>query len=196
MPWSPHNMGPYTFGSVPQQEESTPGSIYPQPALVRPGDASTWSSSPWVYYYPDCVNRNNAQYLVVDNGTNDAQAVPAASFGPANHTTNTTPLVAPFTQEPNWPEPIEPEVIDNGVNSDENSDVDHQGREQDTQDTVFRCTRSGCTSTLKAKRSLTRHLKEKHHPGAFPCKICKKRLKRKVNLKEHMRRKHGVQVEA
>lgn len=131
MPWPPHNMDPSTFGFVPQQEESTPGSIYPHPALVRPGDASTWDSSPWVYYYPDYVNRNNTQYPVVNNGNNNPQAVPAAYFGPANHTTNTTPIVAPFTQEPNWQEPLEPEVIGNGVNSNENSDVHHQGHEQE-----------------------------------------------------------------
>ncbi|KAJ5197117.1 hypothetical protein N7449_007596 [Penicillium cf. viridicatum] len=131
MPWSSHNMVPHTFEFLPQQEESTPGSIYPQPALVRPGNASTWASSPWVYYQPDYANRNNAQFLVVNNGNNDSQAVPTTSFGPANanHTTNTTPLVAPLTREPNWQEPLEPEVIGNSVNSDKNSDVHHQGRE-------------------------------------------------------------------
>ncbi|KAJ5602875.1 hypothetical protein N7537_005831 [Penicillium hordei] len=127
-------MDPYTFEFLPQQEESIPDSIYPQPALVRPGDASTWaSSSPWVYYQPDFVDGNNSQYLAVNNGNNDAQAVPTASFGPASHTTNTTPLVAPFTQEPNWQEPLEPEGIDNSVNSvngDENPDAHRQGREQ------------------------------------------------------------------
>ncbi|KAJ9487934.1 hypothetical protein VN97_g5363 [Penicillium thymicola] len=124
-------MDPYTFEFVPQQEESTPGFISPQPALARPGDASTWGSSLWVCYQPDYVNRNNAQYLVVNNGNNDAQAVPTASFGPANYTTNTTPLVAPSTQELNWQDIFEPGVIGNGVNSDENSDVHHQRREQE-----------------------------------------------------------------
>ncbi|CAI7650324.1 unnamed protein product [Penicillium crustosum] len=189
-------MDPYTFGFVPQQEESTPGSIYPQPGLIRPGDASAWDSSPWVQYYPDYVNRNNTQYLVDNNDHNDSQTVPRASFGSAIHTANTTPLVAPFTQEPNLQEPLEPEAIGNGINSDENSDVHRQEREQNTPDTVIRCTRSGCTSTFKAKKSLTRHLKEKHGPGSFPCRICKKRLKRKVNLKNHMLKIHGVQVEA
>ena len=113
-----------------QQEESTPGSIYLQPALVRPGDASAWDSSPWVQYYPDYVNRNNTQYLVDNNDHNDSQTVPRASFGSAIHTANTTPLVAPFTQEPNLQEPLEPEAIGNGINSDENSDVHRQEREQ------------------------------------------------------------------
>ncbi|CAI7670677.1 unnamed protein product [Penicillium viridicatum] len=117
-------MDPYTFEFVPQQEESTPGSIYPQPALVRPGDACTWDSSLWVYHQPD-------YYPVVNSGNNDAQVVPTTSFGPANGTTNTTPPVAPFTQEPNPQEPLEPEVIGNGVNSDETPDVHHQGREQE-----------------------------------------------------------------
>ncbi|KAJ5534266.1 hypothetical protein N7527_000520 [Penicillium freii] len=124
-------MDPYTFEFVPQQEESTPGSIYPQPALVRPGDACTWDSSLWVYHQPDYVNKNNAQYLVVNNGNNDAHVVLTASSGPANYATNTTPFVAPITQGPNSQEPLEPEVIGNGVNSDETPDVHHQGREQE-----------------------------------------------------------------
>ncbi|KAJ5406262.1 hypothetical protein N7465_007546 [Penicillium sp. CMV-2018d] len=192
MPWSSHNMDPYTFEFVPQQEESTPGSIYSQPALVRPGDACTWDSSLWVYYQPDYVNRNNAQYPVVNNGNNDTQVVPTTSFGPVNDTTNITPPVAPFTQEPNLQEPLEADVIGNGVNSDETPGVHHQGREQDNPDTVFRCTRPGCRSTLGSKRSLTRHIKEKHdHPRAFLCVICQKSLSRKANLKDHLRRIHG-----
>ncbi|OQD65752.1 hypothetical protein PENPOL_c005G02259 [Penicillium polonicum] len=194
MPWSSHNMDSHTFEFVPQQEESTPDSIYPQQALVHPGDACTWDSSLWVYHQLDYVNRNDTQYPIVNNG-NDAQVVPTASFGPANYTTNTTPLVAPFTQEPTSQEPLEAEVIGNGINSDETPDVHHQGREQDNPDTVFRCTWPGCTSTLGAKRSLTRHIEEKHvHPSAFPCRICQKTFSRKDNLKNHMRRIHGEQA--
>ena len=44
---------------------------------------------------PDDVNKNNVQYLVDNNGHNDSQTVSRASFGPAIHTTNITPLVAP-----------------------------------------------------------------------------------------------------
>ncbi|KAJ5955003.1 hypothetical protein N7501_009282 [Penicillium viridicatum] len=123
-------MDSYTFEFVPQEEESTPDSIYPQPALVHPGDACTWDSSLWVYHQLDYVNRNDTQYPIVNNG-NDAQVVPTASFGPANYTTNTTPLVAPFTQESTSQEPLEAEVIGNGINSDETPDVHHQGREQE-----------------------------------------------------------------
>lgn len=211
-------MDSHTFEFVPQQEESTPDSIYPQQALVHPGDACTWDSSLWVYHQLDYVNRNDTQYPIVNNG-NDAQVVPTASFGPANYTTNTTPLVAPFTQEPTSQEPLEAEVIGNGINSDETPDVHHQGREQElvinlavsyeekeslllrisnyfsNPDTVFRCTWPGCTSTLGAKRSLTRHIEEKHvHPSAFPCRICQKTFSRKDNLKNHMRRIHGEQA--
>lgn len=115
-----------------QQEKSSSGSSYPQPALARLGDAST-RAFPRVYLQPNYLNRNDTQYSIVTNSNNDgdAQVVATASLRPANHITNTTPLVAPFIREPHWQELPQPGVMDNGVNNYENPHVHHQGGEQE-----------------------------------------------------------------
>ena len=48
-----------------------------------------------------------------------------------------------------------------------------------------------CVTSTSEEKSIIQHLKEKHNKTVFPCKICKKLLNRKYNLKRHMNHLHG-----
>ncbi|KAJ5518203.1 hypothetical protein N7453_000625 [Penicillium expansum] len=130
MAWSSHNIDPDVFEFISQQEGTTSGSNYPQPALGHPEDTSTWDYL-WGYAQPNHMNSNNTQHFVVNNSDNNVQMVPTSSPGSASHTTSTTPHVAPFVQKLPWQESPRSEVIDSGVKNDETPKVHDQGRDQE-----------------------------------------------------------------
>ena len=48
-----------------------------------------------------------------------------------------------------------------------------------------------CVTASSEEKSIIQHLKEKHNKIVFPCKICKKLLSRKQDLKRHINHAHG-----
>ena len=48
-----------------------------------------------------------------------------------------------------------------------------------------------CVTSTSEEKDIIEHLKEKHNKTVFPCKICKKLLSRKHDLKKHMNHLHG-----
>ncbi|OQE12061.1 hypothetical protein PENVUL_c001G07393 [Penicillium vulpinum] len=123
MAWPSQNIDQDSL-EFPAEQEGISDSIFPQLALVRPGDASTWTS-PWLYSQPNHLARNDTPYYVVNN--NNPQAIPTAFLGPTNHITSATPLEAHVIQRAHCQELPQSGVIGNANNTNGRPPVHRQG---------------------------------------------------------------------